>query len=466
MRFQDYPAYKSSGVEWLGDVPAHWSVKRLKFTARYSVSNVNKVPGNDELPVRLCNYTDVYHNERIHPEMGLMETTATADEIRRFGLQVGDVLLTKDSEEWTDIAVPAIVERGAADLVCGYHLAIVRADERSLRGSFLLRLLQSLPINRHFQVSADGVTRFGLPKSAIGDVWLPLPPPEEQAVVASFLDRETARIDTLVAKKRELIEKLEEKRAALIARTVTRGLPPDAARAAGFDPHPKLKPSGIDWLGAVPQHWQVAQLRRQCAILDCKHRTVPFVEDGIPVASIQEVHGLEVNLEDAKKTTEEEYRVMIEGGRAPRLEDVLFSRNATVGEAALVATADRFCMGQDVCLIRAPRHHGRFLLYVFRSRYLSEQVESLMIGSTFRRINVEQIKAFLVCMPSPREQRAIVTFLDRESAKIDRLIAKVGEAIDHLLEYRSTLITAAVTGKIDVRGMRDAPTESGGTLQP
>jgi type I restriction enzyme S subunit len=466
VRFPPYPAYKPSGVQWLGDVPAHWSVRRLKFSARYSVSNVDKVPSEDELPVRLCNYTDVYNNERIQPEMGLMETTATADEIRRFGLQVGDVLLTKDSEEWTDIGIPALVERSAPDLVCGYHLAIVRANERLLLGPFLLRLLQSLPVNRHFQVAADGVTRFGLPKSAIGDAWLPLPPPNEQAMVAGFIDRETEKIDALVEKKRALVERLTEKRAALISRTVTHGLPPDAARAAGLDPQPKLKASGITCLGDVPQHWQVSQLRRLCTVLDCKHRTVPFVEGGIPVASIREVHDFEVDLEDAKKTTEEEYRVMIEGGRDPRIGDIIFSRNATVGDAAIVAATDRFCMGQDVCLIRAPRHHGRFLLYIFRSTHLSEQVESLMIGSTFRRINVEQIKAFWVCMPPLREQQAIVAFLDHESAKIDRLVRKVEEAIEGLLEYRSALITAAVTGKIDVRGIRGIPTESGGTLQP
>jgi type I restriction enzyme, S subunit len=104
-----YDRYKSSGLEWLGDVPEHWEVKRLKTSATYKVSNVDKVAAEEEMPVRLCNYTDVYYHDHITPDLELMETTATSEEIRRFGLKVGDVVITKDSEEWTDIAVPALV---------------------------------------------------------------------------------------------------------------------------------------------------------------------------------------------------------------------------------------------------------------------------------------------------------------------------------------------------------------------
>ena len=125
-----YPAYKDSGVEWLGDVPAHWEVKRLKHVASHWVSNVDKVATDDELPVRLCNYTDVYYHDYIRPDMGLMETTATAQEINRFGLQVDDVVITKDSEDWCDIGVPALVVESTSDLVCGYHLAIIRPKNR------------------------------------------------------------------------------------------------------------------------------------------------------------------------------------------------------------------------------------------------------------------------------------------------------------------------------------------------
>lgn len=193
--------YEQTDTSSLGALPANWDVQRLKTLAKYWVSNVDKVSSEDELPVRLCNYTDVYNNREIHPDLPLMRTTATAEEIAKFGLKVGDVVITKDSEDWTDIAVPALVTGTAADFVCGYHLAIIRADRRKLDSRFLLRLLQASPINYHFQVAATGVTRYGLPKSAIGETRLPVLPLEEQCRIADFLDREIASIDQLIEKK-------------------------------------------------------------------------------------------------------------------------------------------------------------------------------------------------------------------------------------------------------------------------
>lgn len=233
MRHATYPKYKSSGIEWLGNVPEHWEVKRLKTSANYWVSSVDKVPSEDELPVQLCNYTDVYYNEFIRPNMGLMETTATPEEIRRFGLRVGDVVITKDSEEWNDIAVPALVEESAPDLVCGYHLAIVRPHATILLGRYLLRAFQSCAINQQFQISASGVTRYGLPKSAIGDAWIPIPPIKEQQAISEFLDRQMAKLDGLAGMKRKvmndetdglfasLLKLLQEYRTALITAAVT-----------------------------------------------------------------------------------------------------------------------------------------------------------------------------------------------------------------------------------------------------
>lgn len=256
-----YPNYRPSGVEWLGDVPEHWEVKRLKTSATCWVSNVDKVPAEDELPVRLCNYTDVYYNKHVTPDMGLMEATATADEIRRFGLHVGDVVITKDSEEWSDIAVPTLVKQSAPDLVCGYHLAIIRSHANKLFGDYLLRAFQSCAVNQQFQIAASGVTRYGLPKSSIGDAWIPLPNPAEQRAIAAFLDQQTGRVYRLVAKKRELIERLKEKRTALISRAVTRGLPAEAAAKVGLPINPPLKPSALDWLGDIPAHWGVGPLK-------------------------------------------------------------------------------------------------------------------------------------------------------------------------------------------------------------
>ena len=198
-----------------------------------------------------------------------MEATASPNEVNRFGLDEGDVLITKDSEDWQDIAVPAVVDKTAEDFVCGYHLGLIRPGKFT-DPEFIFRAMQSLSVNRQLQTSATGVTRYGVPHGAVGGTLIPLPPLSEQRAIAAFLDRETGKIDRLVGRKCLLIERLDEYRQALITRTVTRGLPPDAAHAAGLNPSPHLKPSGVEWLGEVPAHWEAKRLKRSVVRSDVK----------------------------------------------------------------------------------------------------------------------------------------------------------------------------------------------------
>src|SRR5665213_2007457 len=232
---------------WLPTVPKKWSVKPLRAIASLNISSVDKIPADDEFPVRLANYTDVYKHEFISSDMELMQATATANEIERFRLHRDDVIITKDSETWDDIGIPALVVDSADDLVCGYHLAILRSDKTKLDGRFLLRCLQSKDIRIQLGLAADGVTRFGIPKDAIGKLQLPVPPLAEQRAITKYLDKETGRMDALVAAKERWLELLAEKRRALITRAVTRGLNPAAP----------LSDSGFPWLGQVPKHWRV-----------------------------------------------------------------------------------------------------------------------------------------------------------------------------------------------------------------
>lgn len=212
---------KDSGVEWIGEIPEHWEVNRLKYVAEYQVSNVDKIPLDAEQTVRLCNYTDIYNNEFISPKLDLMITTATPIEIRKFGLAAGDVIITKDSEDWRDIAVPALVIESTQDMVCGYHLAMIRSQKLCLLGSYLFRLLQSRKINSQFQVEARGVTRYGIPKNAIGNAVIPIVPIEEQQAIADHLDQKTSEVDDLISGIQESIAQLKSYRQSLISEAVT-----------------------------------------------------------------------------------------------------------------------------------------------------------------------------------------------------------------------------------------------------
>ena len=227
---------KPTGIAWMPEAPAHWEVRRLRNTADMRVSSVDKHAKKGENPVRLCNYVDVYKNDHIDDRIEFMEATATVDEIERFRLDEGDVLITKDSEAWDDIGVPALVTKTASDLVSGYHLALLRPRAESIQGSYLLRALQSISVSHQFHVEATGVTRYGLSHAGIKSIYLPLPPIPEQAAIAEHLERSTAAIDTAIARARRQIGLLREYRERLINDVVTGKLDVRGVHVDSHDP--------------------------------------------------------------------------------------------------------------------------------------------------------------------------------------------------------------------------------------
>ena len=214
-----------------------------------------------------------------------------------------------------------------------------------------------------------------------------------------------------------------------------------------------MRDSGVEWLGEVPEHWLASVLKYFSRIIDCKHITAEFFDEGIPLASIGEVKEWFVNLSSAKLTSEKFYLDLIGGDRKPREGDIIYSRNATVGEAAVVSeNMPDFAMGQDVCLIRVDEVLlPEYILYVMKSGIISQQLDLAMVGSTFKRINVDDIRNFLIAIPSYDEQVNIVKELNRVAGKYDDLISKAEVTIELMQERRTALISAAVTGKIDVR---------------
>ena len=452
-RFRRYPEYKESDVDWLREIPAHWQMKRLKAIAAVQLSNVDKHSEEGQVPVKLCNYVDVYYNDVITAELDFMNATATPDQMRRFGLRGGDVLITKDSESWTDIAVPAVVAEDLPDVLCGYHLAHIR-PAAGVDGRFLARQFAAIGARHQFHVAANGITRFGLGSGAIRGSLFAVPPMDEQRAIAAFLDRETAKIDALVARKERLIELLQEKRTALITRAVTRGL----------DPNVPMKDSGVEWLGEIPAHWEVIPFGRLIARIEQGWSPVaedrPAAEDEWGVIKLSAV-----NKGDFRQ---DEHKTLPSGVRALaryeiREADFLLTRSNTpdlVGDVCVVGAVRGRLMLCDLVyrldLVRK-KVHRNFLAYWFLSRIGRHQIQVESRGSSQSMVKVSQgiIRAWTIVMPSLDEQRVVSAFLDRKTVGIDALIAKTHEAIDQLRELRVALVSSAVTGKIDVREVRE-----------
>ncbi len=235
---------KPSGIPWLGDIPADWEVRRLRNVADVRVSNVDKKSYDGQLPIRLCNYVDVYKNDEIDENTDFMHATASAPEVQRFRIQAGDVVITKDSEDWRDIGVPSYVSIETLDLVCGYHLALLRPIAEVVRGRFLYWQLLGAATRWQFSVAANGVTRYGLSNGAIKELFLVMPPLPTQLRLASHLD-DVAR-DIRVAQRelqREIVL-LREFRTRLIADVVTGRLDVRAAGAALPEAGGETEPRG------------------------------------------------------------------------------------------------------------------------------------------------------------------------------------------------------------------------------
>jgi type I restriction enzyme S subunit len=433
-KYQAYPEYVATNTDWLGEAPKHWEticVGRL-FTR---VKRVNHV--EEEL-------LSVYRDYGVIPKSSREDNNnKPSDDLSLYQLvEPNDLVLNKMKtwqgsiaiSEYKGIVSPAyFVYQPLPKL---FDVAYPKYVHYLMRNP--MYVAQYLRLSKGIRVS-----QWDLDPEEFQRVELLLPAKDEQLKIFHFLDHETAKIDTLIEKQQQLIKLLKEKRQAVISHAVTKGLNPNAP----------MRDSGVEWLGEVPAHWVSSALKHYARVVDCKHITAEFFDEGIPLASISEVKERYVNLATAKLTTEKYYLDLIGGGRKPQPGDIIYSRNATVGEAALVAeNMPEFAMGQDVCLIRMGEDVlPEYIHYVLKSGVVSNQLDLAMVGSTFKRINVDDIRNFAIALPSYNEQVEIAAELSRILDKYDILVTKAEATIELVSERRTALISAAVTGKIDVR---------------
>jgi type I restriction enzyme S subunit len=421
-RFKPYPAYKDSGVEWLGEIPAHWEVKPLKRLAAMRAGSAitsESIEPDGDYPVfggnGIRGFTDSFTHEGDLPLIG------------RQGALCGCVTLAS-GKFWA--SEHAVVVRPAQDV----------------DAFWLAELLRSMSLNSYSQSAAQP----GISIDTIGAILVPTPPLVEQRAIAAFLDRETAKIDALVAKKERLISLLQEKRTALISHAVTKGL----------DPSVPMKDSGVEWLGEIPAHWQVKRLKHVSVVENSGAYGAEPGEGAVDLPVCTTAH----------LTTDGRFLVdempvrgfsMLEATLYVGVPGDIFvvkssgsNTNIISGKLGLVTeTTPKLVFSNFLMRIRPQRSSvfPEFLAYLLRSELTRQRIQRMVATTTYPNIDVPEYVGSAIAIPPLPEQRAIAAFLDRETAKIDALIARVREAIERLKEYRTALISAAVTGKIDVR---------------
>ncbi len=419
--------------------------QRLGTVAITRTSNVDKKSADNERPVLLCNYVDVYKNDLIVSGLSFMPATASTGQIAAFRLMVGDTVITKDSETADDIGIPAYVVDDVDNLVCGYHLAIVRPDPAKSVPRFVYWALRADESAQQWAVLATGVTRVGLRKSDIGKLSIPVPSLSLQTGIADFLDRETAQIDELIAKQNALIELLGERRKAVITQAVTKGL----------DPSVPMRDSGIEWLGSVPAHWVTTTLKHRFTVLLGKMldagRSVRDDDEELPylrAANIQD-HGLA--LEDVKTmpfTARERSTLRLCAG------DLLVVEGGAVGTNYVVPRdMDGWFFQKTVNRVRSVAGDSTILLgHLLRTYRDTGVIDMICNKSTIAHLTSEKLEIIPIAVAPRHEQLQIEAYLDKQAVQIDVLIQNARATVTLFQERRSALITAAVTGKIDVRG--------------
>lgn len=453
MNFLPYPRYKNSGVEWLGDVPEHWDLKKFGFLLERGYDGMKIGPFGSQLKSEML----VEQGFKVYGQENVINNDFTIgqrfvdepkfDELRVYEVKTGDLLITMMGSSGYCQIVPAEFAQGIMDS----HLIRLRTRPAVVRRRFVRLLIDEGPYVKHqMLLSGKGSIMHGLNSSIISNLFFLLPSIQEQELILHFLIRETAKVDTLIAKQERLIELLREKRQSIIARAVTKGL----------DPHKPMKDSGTEWLGDTPAHWKVSKLKYSLVSIEqgwspeCENR--PANENEWGVLKIGCVNGIDFDPNENKT---------LPAGVAPvnqyalKKGDVLLSRGNTrelVGSAALVVQdypklllcdlLYRLRFDQRKCL---PDFAALFLrTSIIRKRI---EIEATGSSSTMQKITQGTIKNFPLALPPVDEQQAIVESLKRQTAKLELLVKKVQEQIILSKEHRAALISAAVTGKIDVR---------------
>ncbi len=427
MSYPRYPKYKASGVEWLGDVPEGWEVKRLKHNVRLLTGKTDR----RDHPVAL---------ENIEGWSGRFIPTETAFEGEGVAFDTGDILFGK----LRPYLAKAYLAGFSGEAVGDFH---VMRPSVSIDGRFA----QYQILNREFIAIVDGST-FGskMPRASwefVGGMKVTKPPLAEQTAIAEFLDRETAKIDDLVAEQRRLMELLKEKRQAVISHAVPKGL----------KPHAPMKPSGIEWLGNVPDGWVIGKLGYACKLNGgFAFAAGDFGTDGVAVVKMNNLKRGILDLSEAARIPESscnESVSLLEG-------DLVWGMSGSTGETgslgnfARVQAADLPCqLNQRVGRFKpdSSKLDLDFIEQVIQTPYFYEQIMLLVTGTAQYNVSSEQVQSCIFALPSLSEQTVIVEFLKTETAKFDTLTAEAQRAIDLLQERRTALISAAVTGQIDVR---------------
>jgi type I restriction enzyme S subunit len=441
MKYQRYPAYKASGVEMLGDLPSHWNEKQVRFLLKDGAEGIKIGPFGSALKLEdmVESGIRVYGQENvISKDFSLGKRMISDDkfkEMRVYQIYPNDLLMTMMGTSGKCELVPDDIDLGIIDS----HLLRLRVNESEILPRFFRLLIdECYEVENQIKVLGKGSIMHGLNSSIVKELRLPLPNLDEQEHILNFLDYETAKIDTLIEKQRRLIELLKEKRQAVISHAVTKGLNPTLP----------MKDSGVEWLGEVPEHWILMHFRRithlqQGLQIPQENR---YSEEGESRVEYITIKSINAGVDRIHK----EFIYSPSARVVCNEKDVLLARTGATGEVVTNVSGafhnNFFKINYDENKITRD-----YLVYFLKVNEIKNHLVMLAGTTTIPDLNHGAFLGTLICLPSITEQNAIVSYLENKSKGFQKLEERTNKAIELMQERRTALISAAVTGKIDVR---------------
>ena len=441
---KEYDSYKDSGIEYLNKIPAHWQELRMRFIGYLygglsgkSANDFNQLTNEDNkcfIP-----FTNIANNFRIDPES--LQTVVIAENEKQNKVKKGDLFFLMSSENYDDVGKSAVLLDDLEETYLNSFCKGFRITKENIVPKFLNYQLHSKQLRHNLLTGANGFTRINLKIDKVIDLLTALPPLVEQTSIASFLDRKTSEIDEIIADKKRLLELYEEEKTAIINQAVTKGL----------DPNAPMKDSGIEWLGEIPEHWEVKKIN--WSFENIGSGTTPKADNQLYYYNGNINWLLTGDLNDgeiydtSKKITQkaiEDYGTL----RVYPAESIVMAMyGATIGKLGMLKIETT--VNQACCVLSKPIYFdNKFAFYVLLAA--RPEIINMSYGGGQPNISQELIKSFRLPVPPINEQQSIVHHIESECSKIDFKKARTEELIELLTEYRTALISEAVTGKIKV----------------
>jgi len=438
--FRTYKSKRETNLKWQKSIPSHWTEVTLSQAIESlesgSRDNYEKKDGVVSLGGEHIN-----KNGKIEIEEPRYVSRKHYEQMKKGFINQGDVLLVKDG---ATIGKTAYVNKDFPyeNAAVNSHVYILRSRE-FCKERYLYYLIFSEFVQEQINLLITGSAQEGLSRKFTKFVDVPLPTKEEQEAIVKFLDRETSKIDRLIEKQEKLIDLLEEKRTTLISESTTKGL----------EDTRKMKDSGVDWLGQIPQEWETIKLRN---IFKVENGSTPqsteeeYWGEEIPWATPDDLNQTDNPVIDETKRSITQKGLFNCGASLVPKGSILLSTRAPIGHLAIAGTNITTNQGCKSLVFRKPEEAKKYFYYTIKGA--TDQLKSLGSGSTYDELNSRHLKSFRLPLPPSRERKEIENHLNFKTNEIDSTIDKITRAINKLKEYRTALISAAVTGKIDVRG--------------